>query len=113
METLKRLNLGLSFLLELLLALAAGYCAYALALTMALRVGLAILAPAVLIVIWSLFLAPMARTRLSMPGLLMAKLALFGGASLVLYAAGRPGLATTFAVLILVNMIGVVAWKQF
>jgi hypothetical protein len=113
METLKRLNLGLSFLLELLLALAAGYCAYALPLTMALRVGLAILVPAALIVIWSLLLAPKALTRLSTPRLLMAKLTLFGGAALALYAAGRPGLTATFGVLILVNMIGVVAWKQF
>ena len=113
METLKTLNLGLAFLLELLLALAVGFCAYALPLSLPLKAGLTVLAPAVLILFWSLFLAPKARSRMPMPGLLLTKLVLFGASAAGLYGVGGTGPAIAFGALILVNMAGVLVWKQF
>lgn len=59
--------------------------------------------PALAIVLWGLVAAPKARFRVPLPGVLLLKAAVFGGAAVCLYALGHHGWALAMAVVSLVN----------
>ena len=61
-----------------------------------LRIALAALFPLAAAVVWGLWFAPRARTRLPYPKRLIGKLALTAVASALLVAADRTGLAIAF-----------------
>jgi hypothetical protein len=71
----------LRFTVELASYAALGYWGSSVSHVAAVRVALAILAPAAAIAIWGMFLAPRARQRLAGPGALCLELVVFVGAS--------------------------------
>ena len=104
MQALKWANAMLAFGLELALLAALAFWGFTADDDLLVRLALGLGAPALVIVIWAVLLAPNAKRRLPMPWLAIAKLVLFGLGALALYIANAPGLAIALAVLAVVNI---------
>jgi hypothetical protein len=100
---LHALNEVLAFALELLML--AGLCWWGAAqhASVAARVALAVAAPAVAVIAWSLFAAPRARVRLPLAAVLAVKVVLFGAAAAGVYAIGQHIAGVAFGIVALVN----------
>lgn len=103
MEIVKNLNRGLSFLLELGALGAFGYWGAHLHRSTLVKVVAVIGAPLAVAVIWGVWLAPNSGRQLAMPWLTLGKLAVFGLATLALYAAQQPRLAIVFGIVVIAN----------
>ncbi|MFI8910470.1 YrdB family protein [Streptomyces sp. NPDC053513] len=97
------LNEGLAFLLELAALAVLARWGWESAENAALRLLLAVAAPAVAAVVWGLFAAPRARIPVPLPGVLLVKALVFGAAAAALQALDRPVWALSFAAVALVN----------
>ncbi|MET9589491.1 YrdB family protein [Streptomyces sp. NPDC006516] len=97
------LNEGLAFLLEVAALAVLAWWGWQSGGPTALRIVLAVAAPAVAAVLWGMFAAPKARTPLPTAGVLAVKALVFGAAVAALYALGRGEAATVFAVVVAVN----------
>ncbi len=113
METVKVLNTGLSFLLELALLAALGYWGFQGEKTVWIKLGLGIGTPLAVALLWGLFLAPKADHRLKSTAGVVLSLGLFGLAAFALYQTHHPALATALAIIALFNRILVLVWKQW
>jgi hypothetical protein len=100
---LHAVNEALAFGLELLML--AGLCWWGAAqhASLAVRIVLAVAAPATAVIAWWLFAAPRARVRLPLAGVLAVKVALFGAAAVGVFAIGRHDAAVAFGIVALVN----------
>ena len=105
MQALRWANSALAFGLELALLAALAFWGFTVDDDLLVRIALGLGAPALVIVIWAVVLAPRATRRLRMPWLAIAKLVLFGLGALALYIANSPGLAIALAVLAVVNIV--------
>ena len=97
MKVIQGANLGLRFLLELSALAATAYWGFE---TGSGAIGwlLALGAPALVIVVWALFLAPKRTIELAKPIRLVLEFMVFGAAALALAAAGQQTLAVAFAI---------------
>ncbi|WP_055599185.1 DUF2568 domain-containing protein [Streptomyces aureus] len=93
----------LAFLLELAALAVLAWWGWGSAESLAPRLLLAVAAPAAAAVLWGLFAAPKARFRVSLAGVLAVKALVFGAAAAALVVLERPGWATAFAVVVVVN----------
>ncbi|MFB6837724.1 YrdB family protein [Streptomyces sp. NPDC056361] len=105
-------NEGLAFLLELAALAVLAWWGWDAADNVALRLLLAVSAPAVAAVTWGLFAAPKARIPLPLPGVLAVKALVFGAAALALHALDHPSAALAFAVVALLNTALATADRQ-
>lgn len=101
---MKAVDLGLAFLLELAALAALAYWGYRLDASAGVRWVVALGAPLVLALTWSLIAAPTARRRLAPRPLLGFKLLVFTVAAALLYSTGRHALAILFEAAMLVNL---------
>jgi len=104
MDTIRTVNDGLAFLLEIAALVALVVWGFTVGANLAVRLLLGLGAPAVLITVWSVWLAPGSDNRLEMPWLVIVKVVVFGLATLALAAARHPRLATILGVLTVVNL---------
>lgn len=114
LTSLRRGNLLLAFVLEL--GMLAGFCYAGWVSTnvMWLRIVLAIGLPGLAIVLWAVWAAPGAKKRrLKMPALLLFKLAIFVVAAAAWWVAGQAFIASIFAALVAINVLGMLAFRQF
>ncbi|MBI1281965.1 MAG: DUF2568 domain-containing protein [Anaerolineaceae bacterium] len=112
MAVLKALNLGLAFLLELLMLVAFGYWGFNTGDSALVHWLLGLGVPLVAIVIWGIFNAPNSARRLPRLPRTILELAMFGLAALALVIAGQPTWAVIFIVLVIVNQILLYVWQQ-
>ncbi|MFJ5833481.1 YrdB family protein [Streptomyces sp. NPDC093089] len=105
-------NEGLAFLLELAALAVLAWWGWDAADNVALRLLLAVAAPALAAFVWGLFAAPKARIPLPIPGVLVVKALVFGAAALALHALDRPSAALAFAVVVLLNTALATADRQ-
>jgi hypothetical protein len=113
MKTLKAINLGLSFFLELAMLAAFAYWGFQSEANVWLRWGLAISLTLALAILWGFFFAPNARHRLTIvPGAVLS-LGLFCLAAFALYQSHQPSLALVLAIIAVVNRMLVLFWKQW
>ncbi|MFI0924056.1 YrdB family protein [Streptomyces sp. NPDC021012] len=105
-------NEGLAFLLELAALAVLAWWGWDSAEGVALRLLLAVAAPAVAAVVWGLFAAPKARFRVPLAGVLLVKALVFGAAALALLGVDRPVWAFVFAAVALVNTALATADRQ-
>lgn len=115
MGILMNLNLGVAFLLELAMLVIYGYFGYRLLpieTPAAIKIGLAVLFPTLLAVLWGFLLAPRAVNRLHMPWLLIAKVLIFGTGAVMLWWLGRTSLAVITALVSALHLAASVIWKQ-
>lgn len=104
MQTIKGINTGLSFLLELLALAIFGYFGYQLNLPGWARVLAAVTIPLVVAILWGIFAAPNSGKRLAGFSLLAFKTLIFGAAILALYYVDYPTPAIILAVIVAVNL---------
>jgi hypothetical protein len=96
-------NEGLAFLLELVMLAGLAWWGSQAVGGLAGRIALAVLTPALAVVIWGLFAAPRARIQLPAAGVLAVKAVVLGGAAVAVYATGWHAAAIAFAVVAAVN----------
>ncbi len=112
MNILKSLNLAIRFLLELCMLAAIGYWGFSTHAGWALKIIFGIGLPILLILIWSLLLAPRATYRLRGVPLILLSLILLGSGAVALFAAGKVSLGWVYAIILVVNQALLIAWKQ-
>ncbi|MGW3134196.1 YrdB family protein [Streptomyces sp. NPDC001076] len=97
------INEGLAFLLEVTALVVLACWGWQSVENMAVRLVLAVAAPLSAAVLWGLFASPKARIPVPLTVVLGVKVLVFGAAVAALYAIGRHGWATVFAIVIAVN----------
>lgn len=112
MNALQSANRALRFVLEIAALVALGWAGYQVDGPAPLEIALAALLPLMAATAWALFGAPGSSRHLATGPRLLLELALFGGAALALWLAGRPGMALGFAVLSAANRALMFAWDQ-
>jgi hypothetical protein len=112
MSILKAANLALSFFLELCMVVAYGYWGFTTGSDLIAQLLLGIGVPAIIVVVWGIFIAPASNRRLKGFRHRILEIILFVAAMVALYSAGRPTLALGFAMLYAINVILRLVWKQ-
>ena len=105
MELVAASNLALRFVLELGALAALGYAGFQTDRGMLLRVLVGVGAPVLAGVLWSMFVAPAAQTRLPDPWRVIPEFTVFGSAAAGLALAGHPTLGGAFATVTIVNSV--------
>jgi hypothetical protein len=112
MEVVKMLNAGIRFLLELSLLAAIGYWGFSTQPTWVLKILLGIGLPLLVAVLWGLFVSPKAAVQVSAPLQLILEITLLGVGSAALFVSHKPTLAWIYTILVILNKILLVIWKQ-
>lgn len=112
METIKLINAGIRFLLELTLLVALGYWGFSMQPTLGLKILLGVGLPLMVAVLWGLFVSPKAAILVSAPLHLFLEIALLGLGSAALFFSHKPNLAWIYTILVIINKILLVIWKQ-
>jgi hypothetical protein len=112
MDVLKRLNLGVRFLLELCLLAAVGYWGFKTQSGWFMKILFGIGLPALIVILWGMFVSPKATYTLSGASHLTLELVLLASSSLALFASGKPALGWVSTIAMIVNKILMVVWKQ-
>jgi hypothetical protein len=112
LNMVKTANDVLAFLLELAAIAALVAWGFAVGPNLPARFVLGLGAPAVMVLVWGVWLAPASDHRLALPWLLIAELVVFGLAAAALAAAGHPRLAAVLAVLVVLNLGLAALWGR-
>lgn len=112
MDALKMLNLGVRFLLELCLLAAVGYWGFKTQSSWPMRILFGIGLPILIAILWGMFVSPKAMYALSGASHLTLELVLLASGSLALFASGKPTLGWAYTIVLAVNKILMVVWKQ-
>ncbi len=105
-------NLALRFLLELCALLAFGYWGFQTGQSLLSKIGLGIGIPLLTVIIWGMFIAPNAAVHLPEPVPFVLGLVILGLAAIALAAAGHTALAIVFGIIIVINAILMLIWRQ-
>ncbi|MEV5956782.1 YrdB family protein [Streptomyces sp. NPDC051987] len=103
--SLRVINEGLAFLLEVVALAVLARWGWQAMDTAAARLLLAVAAPAAAAVLWGLFAAPKARIPVRLAGVLTVKVLVFGAAAAALYTMGLHAWAIGFAVVVTANTV--------
>jgi Protein of unknown function (DUF2568) len=112
MDVLKGLNLLVRFLLELCLLAAVGYWGFKTQSGWAMKIIFGIGLPILIAVLWGLFIAPRATHPLTGISYLAVELILLGSGTLALFASGKTTLGWVYTIILIVNKVLLVLWKQ-
>jgi hypothetical protein len=112
MDALKILNLMVRFLLELCLLAAVGYWGFKTQSGWLLKILFGIGLPALLATLWGLFVAPKAIYPLNAAAHLTLELVLLALGAVALFASGKPAIGWAYTIILVVNKILLVLWKQ-
>jgi hypothetical protein len=110
-DVIKVINLGLSFIVELVALFIYGYYGYNTGIQALQRILLAVILPATAAVFWGKYLAPNAIGRFEMPGLLIAKIAIMAVAAVMLFRMGRTIPGFFFSVITAANLLLAVLFR--
>ena len=112
MVALKGINLAVRFLLELCMLAAVGYWGFQSQSGWGMKLLLGIGLPLLIVVIWGLFVAPKAFYPLRGIPHLVLSLILLGSGALALFASGNPTLGWVYTIILILNQILLMLWKQ-
>ena len=112
MENIKMINMVIAFLLELCLLATFAYWGFNLKMALAPRLLIGICAPAIVVVLWSHFLAPTSDARLDIPLLVITKLLLFFLGALALFASGKQSWAIVLMAVFTISESLALFWSQ-
>lgn len=110
---MKLLNNLVSFLLELAMLGAISFWGFHAGNTSLIKWLLGLGIPLLVIVFWSVFMAPQANNRIAWPWLPVVSLLLFLISAAALYGAGARSAAAVFAATAVINCIFVFIWHQY
>lgn len=106
MDVLKALNLLVRFLLELCMLAAVGYWGFTTGSSWVVKIILGIGLPLLVAALWWL------AWRLSGLPRLVLELTLLGSGAVALFASNRPEPGWVYTVIVIVNKILMIVWKQ-
>ena len=109
---MKAFNLLVRFLLELCLLAAVGYWGFKTHSSWVLKIIFGIGLPALIAVLWGMFIAPRAIRPLSGIPYLALELILLGSGAVALFASGKTSLGWIYTIILIVNKILLIVWKQ-
>ena len=112
MDAIKLLNLLVRFLLELCLLAALGYWGFTTHSSWLLKILFGVGVPLLAAVLWVVFIAPKSTHRLSRLPYLAVESALLGSGAVALFASGKPNMGWIYAILVVVNKVLLVVWRQ-
>ena len=113
-QSLRSANALLAFLLEVAMLAAFCYAGWVSTPILWLRVVLTVGLPALAILLWAVWAAPRAgKRRLKMPALMIFKLVIFAAATAAWWIAGQQFIAAIFGALVVINLLGMLAFRQF
>lgn len=112
MDVLKGFNLLIRFLLELCLLAAVGYWGFKTHSGWAMKIVFGIGLPILIAVLWGLFIAPRAAYPLKGISYLAVELILLGSGAVALFASGKPNLGWIYTVILVINKVLLILWKQ-
>ena len=112
LDVLKMLNLLVRFLLELCMLAMVGYWRFKTQSGWTMKILLGIGLPVLIAVLWGLFLAPRAAYPLRDASYLTLELILFASGAVALFASGKPTLGWAYTIILMINKILLVLWKQ-
>lgn len=112
METIQTGNVALRFLLELCALLAFGYWGFQSGQSLLSKIGLGIGIPLLIVVIWAMFIAPNAVVHLPEPVPFVLGMVILLLAAVALAAAKQTKLAVIFGVIIVINAVLMLIWRQ-
>lgn len=112
MGLLKGLNLLARFLLELCMLATIGHWGFKTQPEWTMKILLGIGLPALIAVLWGLFVAPRAMYPLSGIPHMLVSLILLSLGSAALFASGNPTLGWAYASILIVNQVWLILWKQ-
>ncbi len=110
---MKFINLTLSFLLEIAMLASLCYWGFTIHGTLLLHLTLGICIPAILIIFWSVYLAPNGKRRAKLAAGSVTSSVLFICAAAVLSSTGQELTALIIAVVSIANLVLKIAWKQW
>lgn len=112
MDALKGINLAVRFLLELCTLAVVGYWGFQTQSGWGMKLMLGIGLPLLIAVVWGLFMAPRAIYPLSGIPHLILGLILLGFGAVASFATGHPTLGWVYAIVLIVNQVLLILWKQ-
>ncbi len=112
MDILKGINLAVRFLLEICVLIAVGYWGFKTGSGWLLKILLGIGLPVLIAMVWGMFGAPKSAYQFHGLTLLGLEALVFGSGVLALFLTGSNSLAWIFALLLIVNKVLLVIWKQ-
>jgi hypothetical protein len=112
MDALKMLNLAVAFLLELCMLAAVAFWGFKTQDSWLMKILFGIGLPVLMAVIWGMFLAPRATRPLSGASFLTLELILFSAGAFALFASGKPTLGWIYIIVLVVNKVLLMVWKQ-
>jgi hypothetical protein len=112
MDAIKLLNLLVRFLLELCLLAALGYWGFTTHSSWLLKILFGVGVPLLAAVLWGVFIAPKSTHRLSGLSYLAVESVLLGSGAVALFASGKPNMGWIYAILVVVNKVLLVVWRQ-
>jgi len=112
MDAIKMLNLLVRFLLELCLLAAVGYWGFETHSSWGWKILLGIGLPLLIAGLWGMFLAPKSAYRLGGVPYLVTEIMLLGSGAVALFASGKPNLTWIYAIMVVVNKVLMVVWRQ-
>jgi hypothetical protein len=111
-RSMRTLNLVFRFILEIVVLVALFLWGLSVSDQLIIDLVLALGAPAVVIVVWGLFVAPRASRRLPDPRRLAVEIVVFGAGVVAFLAAGQPLLAVLLAAAVAINLGLMFMWGQ-
>lgn len=105
-------NLGLRFLLELVMLAALAISGYSLTSNPFAKWLLAISLPFIAAIVWGLWVAPKSNNILDQPFRLILELVLFSSTVVILFKAGYKEFGLIFGAVVAVNELLIYIWKQ-
>ncbi|MGS2776405.1 YrdB family protein [Robertmurraya sp. GLU-23] len=112
MLLIKNLNLLLRLGLELFVLLSIGYWGFHLKGSWMIKYGLGVGLPIIVMVVWGMIIAPNSAYQLPLPWRIIIEVFVFGLGAYALHASGHQGLGKIFSILVCINMILLLYWKQ-
>jgi hypothetical protein len=112
MQIIKNVNLLLRLILELGVLLSIGYWGFQYKSSSMIKFGLGIGIPILVMIVWGTFIAPNSAYQLPLPFRIIMELMVFGFGALALHASGHQSLFKVFTILVCINMILLMYWKQ-
>lgn len=112
MEIIKSLNVGLRFILELILLFVFAYSSYQIIDNTVLRWGLAVALPIAVASLWGYYIAPKSQHVLSMPWRSIVVIILFSFGAALLTVAGQGRAALYLITVFAINEALLIMWKQ-
>ena len=112
MDILKGINLAVRFLLEICVLIAVGYWGFKSGSGWLLKILLGLGVPILIAAIWGMFGAPKSAYQFRGLAFLGLEILVFGSGVLALFVTRSNSLAWMFALLLIVNKILLMIWKQ-